>query len=55
MGNLDPLSRFLKPTRVLDLNGISIVSAVFAGLISVTDRPTDSPTEHATRSVTRLQ
>jgi len=34
-------------TRVLNPNGISIGSAVFASLISVTDRQTD----HATRSV----
>jgi len=34
------------PTQVL--NGISITSAVFAGLTSVTDQPTD----HATQSVT---
>jgi len=39
---------FLWPTRVLSPNGISITSAVFAGLTSVTNRPTD----HATRSVT---
>jgi len=39
---------FLWPTRVLNPNGISIGAAVFAGLTSVTDRPTD----HATRSVT---
>jgi len=30
-------------TQVLNLNGISIGSAVFAGLTSVTDRPTDRP------------
>ena len=35
-------------TRLLNPNGILIGSAVFAGLTSVTDRPTD----HATRSVT---
>jgi len=35
---------FLGSTRVLNANGISIASAVFAGLTSVTD--------HATRSVT---
>ena len=39
---------FLGLTRVLNPNGISIGAAVFAGLTSVTDRPTD----HATRSVT---
>jgi len=38
---------FPGPTRVLNPNGISVGSAL-AGLISVTDRPTD----HATRSVT---
>jgi len=41
-------TRCLGPTRVLDPNGISIGSAVFAGLTSVTDRPTD----HVMRSVT---
>ena len=41
-------TRFPGSTRVLNPNGISISSAVFAGLTSVTDRPTD----HATRSVT---
>jgi len=39
---------FPGPTRVLNLNGISIGAAVFAGLTSVTDRPTD----HDTQSVT---
>ena len=34
-------TRFLGPTRVLNPNGISIGAAVFAGLTSVTDRPTD--------------
>ena len=38
---------FPGPTPVLP-NGISIGSTIFAGLTSVTDRPTD----HATRSVT---
>jgi len=37
---------------MLNPNGISIGSAVFAGLTSVTDRLTDGPTDHATRSVT---
>jgi len=32
---------FLRPNRVLNLNGISSDSAVFAGLTSVTDRLTD--------------
>ena len=39
---------FPGPTQVLHINGISIASAVFAELTSVTDQPTD----HATRSVT---
>ena len=30
---------FLEPTRVLNPNGISIGSAVLAGLTTVTDRP----------------
>ena len=34
---------FPGPTRILRPNGISISSAVFAGLTSVTDRPTDRP------------
>ena len=38
----------LGPPRVHNRNGISIGSAVFAGLTTVTDRQTD----HATRSVT---
>ena len=38
---------FSGPTRVLDANGISIASAVFARLTRLTDRPTD----HATWSV----
>jgi len=39
---------FSGPSWVLNPNGILMGSAVFAGLTSVTDRPTD----HATRSVT---
>jgi len=39
---------FSGPTKVLNPNSISIGSAVFAGLTSVTDRLTD----HATRLVT---
>jgi len=35
---------FLKPTRVLNPNGISIGAAVFAGLTSVADRQTDRQT-----------
>jgi len=38
---------FPGPTQVLNPNGSSIGAAVFAGITSVTDRPTD----HATRSV----
>jgi len=38
------------PTRVLDANGISIASAILRG--SLGDRPTDRPTDHATRSFT---
>jgi len=39
---------FPGPIWIVNPNGISIGSAIFAGLTSVTDRPTD----HATRSVT---
>jgi len=35
---------FPGPTQVLNPNGISIGSAVLAGLTSVTDRPTDRQT-----------
>jgi len=58
MGDLDPhlLHRFLGPTEVLNPHGISIGSAVFAGLGTVTgrhtDRLTDRQTDHATLSVT---
>jgi len=45
-------SWFLGLTRPHNANGISIGSTVFAGLTSVTDRPTNRPTDHATRSVT---
>ena len=38
----------LGPTQVLNTNGISIGSAVFAGLTSVTDRPTDRQTTQLT-------
>ena len=41
---------FPGPTQVHP-NGSSIGAAVSAGLTSVTDRQTDSPTDHATRSV----
>ena len=45
---------FPGPTRVLNPNGISIASGVFAGLTSVTDRHTDRQTDRPrfTRSVT---
>jgi len=38
---------FLEPTRAHNPNGISIGSAVFAGLTTVTDRPTDCGTAQA--------
>jgi len=41
----------LQTTRVLDANGISIASAVFAGL-TISDRSIDRPIDHTTRSVT---
>jgi len=49
-GDLDPhlIHGSLGPPESNNPNGISIGSAVFAGLTSVTDRPTD----HATWSVT---
>jgi len=50
-GDLDPhlIRGSLGPTRVLNYpNGISVGSAVLAGLTDVTDRPTD----HATWLVT---
>ena len=43
-----PNTWFPGPTRVLNPNGISIGSVVFAGLTSVTDRPTDHSTRMAT-------
>jgi len=51
---------FLGPTRVLNPNGTSVDSAVFAGLTNAayrqterqSDRPTDRPTHQATRPVT---
>jgi len=53
MGRSGPPSNtwFPGPTQVLNPNGSSIGTAVFAGLTSVTDRQTDRPTDHATRSV----
>jgi len=41
-------SWFLGPTQVLNLNGISITAAFFAGLTSVTDRLTDPATQSVT-------
>jgi len=54
MGGSEPPSNTwcLGPTQVLNPNGISIGSAAFAGLTSVTDRQTDRGTDHATRSLT---
>ena len=45
MGGSGPTSNtwFPGPTQVLNANGISTSSAVFAGLTSVTDRQTDRP------------
>jgi len=40
------------PTQILNPNGILIGSAIFAGLTSLTDRPTEGQTDHATRSLT---
>jgi len=42
---------FLGSTRALNPNVISIGSSVFAGLITVTDRQTDGPTERPRYSV----
>jgi len=42
----------LRPSQVLNPDGISIGSAVFAGLTSVTDRQTGRQTDHATRALT---
>ena len=39
------------PARVYIPNGISVGSAVFAGLMVITDRQTDRPTDHTTPSV----
>ena len=54
MGGSGPPSntRFPGPTQVHNPNGMLIGSAIFAGLTSVTDRPTDRRTDHATRLVT---
>jgi len=42
---------FPGPNQVHIPNGISISSAVFAGLTIVTDRLTDRPTDYATPSI----
>jgi len=43
---------FIGPNRILNPNGNSIASAVFAGsIVWQTDRPTDRPTDHS-RSIT---
>jgi len=46
---------FPRPTRVFNQNSISIGSAVFAGLTSVTDRPTDRPRYSASKNRPHLQ
>ena len=43
-GNLDPIEYVPRPTQVYSPKGISIGSAVFAGLTIVTDRQTDHAT-----------
>jgi len=49
-GILTPLSNtwFLAPTRVLNPNGFSIGSAIFAGLMIITGRQTDRPQHSVT-------
>ena len=42
---------FLGPTRVYNPNGMSIGSAIFAGLAIVTGKPTDRPTDRPRYSV----
>ena len=42
---------FPGPTQILNPNGSSIGAAVLAGLASVTNRQTNRPTDHATRSL----
>jgi len=44
-------TQFLGPTRAHNPNGISIGSAVSAGLTTVTDRPTDRQTDRPRYSV----
>jgi len=53
LGGSEPPSNTwsLGPTQVLNPNGISIGSAIFAGLTSVTERQTDRLTDHATQSL----
>jgi len=56
MGMLTPSNRptwFLRPTQVLEPNGISIGSAVFAGFTTVTDGPTDGQTDGQTTLLCR--
>ena len=49
MGDLDPIYNtwFLEPTRDQGTNGISVGSAVFAGLTTVTNRQTDRQTDRS--------
>ena len=46
------LMRFLGPIRVHNPSNISVGSAIFVGLTTVTDWSIDRPTDHATPSVT---
>jgi len=51
-GSGPPSNRWLlEPTRADNPTGISTGSAAFAGLTTVTERPTDRPKDRATRSV----
>ena len=54
-GGSEPQSNtwYLGPIQVLNPNGIPIGLAVFAGLTSVTYRPTDSPTDRQTTLLVR--
>jgi len=55
MGDLDPSNTwFLRPIRVLSPNGILIGSAIFAGLTTVTNRPTDRPRYSVCNSIGRI-
>jgi len=49
-----PSTCFLRPTRILNPNGISIGSVVFAGLTTVTDIQTDRQTDRPTDRQTTL-